>query len=412
MFESDGCVQRWLRGLAESTGKNRLRVLKTFFDFVKVSPSEAVVFQREHPNDYKFVEVVYDWLDARSLRINTIKTQLGCVRGFFLANRAPMPKDRHRFHSEREPVVGELSVEEFKKILTGCNLTYRSAFLVQFQSGSGVKELAYINEFHAEHVWNEVRKGARTIRLTMPGRKQNRNVRPYYTFIGSDAVEALKQLFHSKGWKRDDVLFRTEYGKPVSASSLQSYFKVRAFKLGILKAYTPKCPDCGEETVKKHHRKEGRKWLYYLCTACQSEHLPAEFEHERKEWTHVRYRLRTHELRDLFRTEFHRAQTYNGADPDAAEFFMGHGIDSLMYDKIMRDKSYGLQQYRKAMSFLNILSEDPRKVDRTEIDSKLESQKAREEALSSRIVELERKMAVLDDPLVLEAIRDARKKKE
>ena len=119
MFESDGCVQRWLRGLAESTGENRLRVLKSFFDFAGVSPSEAVVFQREHPDDYKLVEVVYDWLDSRSLRINTIKTQLGCVRGFFLANRAAMPKDKHRFHSKREPVVGELSVEEFKKILTG-----------------------------------------------------------------------------------------------------------------------------------------------------------------------------------------------------------------------------------------------------------------------------------------------------
>jgi len=243
----------------------------------------------------------------------------------------------------------------------------------------------------------------------MPGRKQNRNVRPYYTFIGSDAVEALKQLFHSKGWNRDDVLFRTEYGKPVSATSLQSYFKVRAFKLGIVKAYTPKCLDCGGETVKRHHRKKGEKRLYYLCTACQSEHLPSEFKGEREEWSHICYKLRTHELRDLFRTEFHRAQTYNGADPDAAEFFMGHMTDPLMYDKIMRDKSYGLQQYRRAMPFLNVLSEEPRKIDRVELDERDKRRDAQIDALSRELASVKR---VLDDPLLLEAIRDLRKRKE
>lgn len=180
-----------------------------------------------------------------------MRTRMGMVRGFFVANRVPLPKDKHRFHADEEPVMGELLVDDFRKILLSCNLTYRAAYLVQFQSGSGVGELLYINEHHAEHVWSQMRKGKQIIRLTMPGRKQSRNLEPYYTFIGIDAVESLKRLGHSQGWKRDDVLFRNEYGSPLTSENVTSYFRRHAIKVGVIKEHTWPCLDCGGETVKQ-----------------------------------------------------------------------------------------------------------------------------------------------------------------
>lgn len=113
MFKDDVCVRRWLDGLAESTGENRLPLLHGFFEFASVGPSEAVEFQRQDPLDYRFVDTVYKWVENRNLAMSTMETRVGCVRGFFLANRAPLPKDKHRFHSSKEPVIGRTFRNEF-----------------------------------------------------------------------------------------------------------------------------------------------------------------------------------------------------------------------------------------------------------------------------------------------------------
>ena len=105
--------------------------------------------------------------------------------------------------------------------------------------------------------------------------------------------------------------------------------------------------------------------------------------------------MRIHEIRDLFRTEFHRAQTYSGADADCAEFFLEHIIDPLKYDKIMRDKKYAMEQYRKALPWLNILSEDPRKIDRTDYEAQREADRAERKSMSDEMVKMKREMAEL-----------------
>jgi len=397
-FEVDGCVRRWLDGLSPRSVRSHLPLLLKFFGFCGVSAVEAVEFQRVNALSYRFVDAVYEWFNGQNLGAGTKRFRASMVRGFFLANRVPLPKDKHRFRSEKAKVVGELTVDEFRKIVVSCNLTYKAAFLIQFQSGSGVGELLYINESLAPHVWDEVRKGQKIIRLVMPGRKQNRNVHPYYSFIGTDAVDALRQLFHSRGWKQDSVLFRTLRDDPVSANSLQTYFRSQAVKLGLIKSETPKCLKCGAETVKQRFRKNGANKTHYLCTSCHCSLPSSEYGISQNMWGGVRYRMRTHELRDLFRTEFHRAQTYNGADSACGEFFMGHSIDKLKYDKIMRDKTYALEQYRRAMPFLNVLSEDPRKVERAEVDSELTFLRKKVSELEmgrQEFRELERKVSLL-----------------
>jgi len=417
MFQEDATVKRYASGLAATTAKTRLPVLKSFLEFVGLEPTEAVEFQRKNPMSYRFVDLAYDWLKGRNLQISSMQTKMGTLRGFFLANRAPLPKDRHRFHSEKAPVVAELTVEEFRKIVVSCNLTYRAAYMVQFQSGSGVGELLYINTELADHIWDEIKKGKQIIRLNLPGRKSNRNVRPYYSFIGSDAVDTLKQLFYSRGWKRDSVLFRSEYGEPLSKDSLQTYFRNRAFKLGLIKRHTFPCLDCGGETVRRQRKVDGVSGVYYLCTVCHVEKPSSEFKVSHRVRGGIRYRMRTHELRDLFRTEWHRAQTYFGVDPDAGEFFMGHMVDPLKYDKIMRDKSYGLEQFRKAVSMLNVLSEDPRKVDRSDVQNQLEASEAKVDVLSKEVAVLRREVELgreakelLTDPEVLAYLKRVKKR--
>jgi len=403
----DVALKRYLDSLSPRSRVNRRNVLDRFFGAVGVSPDEAVAFQRANPSSYKYVDFGYEWLDRSGIMVSTKRSQMGIVRGLFIVNRCPLPMDKHRFRSEVSPVVGDLTVDEFRKIVVASNPVYRPAFLVAFQGGCGVGELCYINTHHADYVFDEVRKNRQIIRLGLPGRKQSRNIYPYYTFIGADAIEALRQLFYSRGWKRDSVLFRNERGEPVSGACYQTYFRSMALKLGLIRRKTPACLDCGGETVRKRSRATGRDLVYYVCVSCQRERPASDYGRNQKDFGSIRYRMKTHEIRDLFRTEFHRAQTYAGVDADCAEFFMGHSIDPLKYDKIMRDRKYALEQYRKALPWLNILSENPRVVDRSEVSDELEAQKAETELLKRELAKLKRDREGLDD--LFELLRDPEK---
>ena len=126
-------LERWLGGLAESTRRGNLPLLQGFLEFSRVDADEAIGWQTAHPGDYRFVDLAYEWIEKNgNLSVSTMETRMGVVRGFFVANRAGLPQDKHRFHSDKEPVVGELSVEEFRRILLSCNKTYRAAFLSYF----------------------------------------------------------------------------------------------------------------------------------------------------------------------------------------------------------------------------------------------------------------------------------------
>ena len=376
-------LKGWLEQLSVNSRRSYKRILLGFFQYVGVSPEEAVAWQRVHSGDYRFVDLTYKWLKQSKLAAGTKRFRTGMIRGYFLFYRVPLPTDKHRFSGDKPRVVGCLTVEELRKILHSCDVKRRAAFLLMFQSGSGVGELIYINHAHARLVFNAVRKEQRIIRLEMPGRKQAKNIRPYYTFIGGDAVDALAAFFHSRGWRRDAVLFRSDSGRVLSKSAVQNYFKSHAFMTGVNTRVTPSCPGCGSETVRRHKR-HGK--VFYTCISCGVARHVSEMGFGASQRSGVRYGAHPHELRDLFRTEWHRS----GADPSVGEHLLGHKIDGLGYDKIMRDHAYARAEYCKALPFLNILSEDPRVVPRGEVDGRLG-------VLENRLREMDLKYAKLSE---------------
>ena len=260
-----------------------------------------------------------------------------------------------------------------------------------------VGEFFYINTHHARKIFDAVRKHEDLIRLPMPGRKHQKNKKPYYTFIGGDAIDCLRTYFRSQGWIRDSVLFRNAHGHPMKRHNLQNYLKRKAFETGLIKRKTPNCLKCGRETVRKvfspYDSGVRQTQICYVCVNCQKKNFTKEYDRDSSDFGGIRYRIRWHELRDLFKTEMHRASVYAGVDRGVADFFMGHEIDPLKYDKIMRDRKFAEEQYRKALPFLNILSEDPRKVDRVDVETQLKASRAESRATAERLVELERELA-------------------
>ncbi|MEM4727206.1 MAG: hypothetical protein QXD04_03000, partial [Candidatus Bathyarchaeia archaeon] len=83
----------------------------------------------------------------------------------------------------------------------------------------------------------------------------------------------------------------------------------------------------------------------------------------------ARYGKNLHELRDLFKTRWR----LSGCDTEVAEFFLGHEIDRLGYDKSPWEyPEWYEQQYRRAEPWLNILSEDPERVPVYELEAQKE----------------------------------------
>lgn len=399
----DECVIRWLSGLAESTQKRWFPLLTDFLDSCGLSAREAVEFQRGNPYDYRFVDCAYKWIESvGELSVGSKKLRLSVVRSFFLANRVALPYDRHRFHSNRAPVVcGFESVEDLRKLLLSCNVTYRAAFMTAFQSGSGIGELLYISRIHNQFIRDEVRKGSRIIRVDMPGRKHSFARLPYYTFIGSDAVACLKVMFESQGYREKSALFVNQYDKPLSVGSLQWYFTFHAVKTNLIKPVTMSCSKCGDATRRvRSHKVRADRRVAYICKSCGHTELS---QFSPKEKGGIRYRVKMHELRDLFKTECHRSlQSGNNFDLSCSEFWMGHSVDRLGYDKLMNDWKYGLNEYRKVHKFLNILSENPRVIDVCELDGL-----RREMAVMKRKVETFDKLAwLLKDPARMEKFRE------
>ena len=119
----------------------------------------------------------------------------------------------------------------------------------------------------------------------------------------------------------------------------------------------------------------------YMCKTCGAEAYSSPVMRIPE---NTRYGVSSHELRDLFRTEWQRSD----ASPVVAEFCMGHDIDKNDYNKIMeRHPEWAEEQRMRAEPFLNIVSENPRMV---------ALEKVRElEAKTDRIAEQDREIEEL-----------------
>ncbi|MCD6263170.1 hypothetical protein J7L60_02005 [Candidatus Bathyarchaeota archaeon] len=424
-------VQRWLDRIAPRTRETYLSHIYRYFQWLREnggefrdkSPEELIDLQAEAlgRRRYDQLELLQRWILSLDLRVGTKRAMYSAVRSFYAHNRAPLPRDpSFRIRSETPPVEGRLDVEGLRKIVLASNTAYQAVFLIMFQGAMGCSEFEYFNL----NSWPEVKpqlEDEKPIRISLPGRKHGGSYehRPYYTFIGRDAREALKRYLESeRGVIREgEPIFINKKGAPIQSENIRKYFSRKAMEVGVIRRFTPRCPECGDETIRSRRRvgprEEGVKGprktkIVYICRGCGAMFLPgdprlSEFREESKK---VRYGVNPHEMRDLFRSEWETSP----AKGIVAEFLMGHDVDPNNYNKFFRDEEYVRRQYMTAEPYLNILSEDPRKVSRYEVIEirreldrlREENQRLREE-LESQNAFIGEFMKALEQPHVRES---------
>jgi len=344
-YVAHGALKRWLKWLGSQE-----------VPFSEMSPDELVEHQKRATGDdaYALLNLLQTYVSSRDgWTVNYKKGTMSGVRSFFLHNRAPMPQDpSYMYRSVKPPAIGRLGVADFKLLLASCNRMYRAIFLSMFQGSMGISELVFWSNYGWERTRSQLDSGVNPLRVDLPGRKKVRNIRPYYTFIGRDAVKALKDYLKVRAG--GDIIFVTQSGTPVNEWALRMYWYRHMAELGLV---TPK------NTSGMGTEKHG-----------------------------IRYGMNPHELRDLFRTRWQKS----GRAPEAAEFFMGHTVDPLGYNKAMNDESYARFEYMQAERWLNVLSEEPDKLSRDQVFQ--QEQELRRE-MEEQMEEKERRIRAMEKTL-------------
>ena len=358
MFEKDYCY--WQFAEDQDSEPTIAAILRQFFtwideggemmnengdmiDFRGYTPLALVQWCKKNPGRFEVTDLISKWLNANKyLRKGTMRTYRSRVVNFFEYNRVQLPKDKKfKIRSNTPAVVGTLTFEEVRMMLIKCNLLYRAVFLAMLMGGMGEAEVIYWSNNGWHETMNQIYSGARHIRVQLPGRKKGKNDKPFYTWLGYDAVTALKKYLEKRGMVPGPI-FITQFDTGISRSTVYAYWLRKLYGLGLV-----------------NKPKENRHGAF-------------------------RTGKNPHEIRDVFRTRWEKSP----AKAVVAEFMMGHydQVDPNEYNKAYRDADWTLQEYIQAEPWLNAITQDPTKMAAVEVDKyKLETQSVLHEMTQAMI---------------------------
>ncbi|GAH41878.1 unnamed protein product, partial [marine sediment metagenome] len=91
-----------------------------------------------------------------------------------------------------KPVMGTLTAEEIKHAVLTCRPAFAAAYLSMYQGAMDQEMFVHWNTHGYESLMEQLKENPDMVKIDLPGRKAHRNVKPYYTFIGSDAIQAIR----------------------------------------------------------------------------------------------------------------------------------------------------------------------------------------------------------------------------
>ena len=282
--------------------------------FKELSPDQLIAYQKEH-KDYEILDVIQSYITQLETRTSSKKTIYSVLRSFFVHNRCELPRDPHfKIRSEVGPVTGDLPPTQVKKLLDSSNTTYRAIFLSMFQGALDLSGFEYWNLKGWSELKEQLDRDESIVKISLPGRKKRRNETSFYTLIGPDAVTWIRHYLEEDTRPRDgSAIFYNKDGDPIRKNAIRLY------------------------------------WLRHL----DSEKLITRGVGGGVDGRGARYGKNLHELRDTFRSQWAKTQ----ASSEVAEFLMGHDVDPLGYNKAMKDVDWVREEYKGALSMLQIWSQ-------------------------------------------------------
>ena len=337
-------VKKWLSGLSESSQETYLSYFNRFMKWLSVeggpfkdyTPDMLIEYQQNADNGsrYDMVDLAQRYVTEGKGRVQTKNNRYANIKSFFMHNRCELPRDpNYRVRSENPPIQGTLTPEEIKKVILSCNPAYQAAYMVMFQGALDQEMFKHWNTNGYDDLVKQLRDNPEIIKVNLPGRKKNRNEKPYYSFIGRDGIDTVKNWLQHRP-ENAKAIITNQFGDPLESSALKTYWIRHLRKMGLV------------------DNDKGRQYV-------------------------DRTGKGLHEMRDVRRSLW----TKSPASSVVCEYTMGHSIDALNYDKSFRDVEFYQGEYMKALPFLNLLSSGAAfgRVEVTELDRvKRENRELRE----------------------------------
>jgi hypothetical protein len=313
-------VDVWVNSAAEKARPGRKSVILIFEKWLKSkgfpSLEDAVKFQEQAQgrDRYRIVDLAVEHVKEWGGTYKTMSQRYTTIRSFFMRSRAELPKVSINFVPTRDATVGALNLETFNIFLRDSDLRDQAIYLSLFQGLMDQHRFFLYFNPKGQDLGEHIKKNGidKSYRVNvLRGRKGN--PKPYNTWIGRDALEAWKIYFDKeRGWpKEGEGAALDRDGKPLSQNAFFLVHIRRLHRLGFLKENGNKATRSG---------------------------------------------VGLHEIRDLARSTLEKAKK-DDFNTTSAEFWMGHTIDPLGYNKLWQvEPEYNLAQYNIAVRYLNILS--------------------------------------------------------
>jgi hypothetical protein len=181
-----------------------MKWLHTQPDWETVTDRDLLVRQLESDDGYLALDLLQKYVSGLVLRKSSKRKAYSVVRSFFLHNRCALPPDpSFRVRGDKPSVQGKLTSADILDLVHGADLRYSSMTLLKWQTFLDNERLIYANIHCSEQIVNQIKKGIHPVCLDLPRRKSNENNSEgnFCTYIGADAVSALKEYFEKvRGW--------------------------------------------------------------------------------------------------------------------------------------------------------------------------------------------------------------------
>jgi hypothetical protein len=310
--------------------------------------------QAERP--YKHLEIVKKYLKGKGTSPSDRKIALSSIRAFYRAHKRPLQElDSTEWEDVFEPTAVDLerkreltrplTTAEVAMLVRAAKMPYKAVFLVMFQGGM---DAAALEQFSGS-LWHDQgnfdvkdldrlgpTKIGGLIRTKTMSRQTARggDIDVYYTFLSEDGKRYLKQWLE----ERREMLQR-------AGLTDSPYLFLNWRRGGRQKFHSDLAPVSGNTIGKTVTELIKRLGLVH----------PPE---KAKRSSRVRYYFHGHELRDCFKSQCSPL----GVSEIASEFFMGHNIDRLGYNKSpYSDEGFNFfrGEYKKVTQSLDIISYPP-----------------------------------------------------
>lgn len=317
--------------------------LKGYLEWTGKNPEDLIQWARTTSDPYVVLDSIQDYVLKRrtGLRFKTRVNAYAALRSYLIHNRILLPKDpSFKIRGEAPPVERKITIDNLREIIGLAAQPYRSMILVKWMAILDNEGLIYFSTNYAEKVVNAIRNNETSMRIDIPGRKSSKNRRSFYTFIGRDALQSLREYFErGRGYP--------EKGEPIWV--------------------------CGNPPRPVKPFAFSHAWLRLLRKA---KLIPRKLG-----GSTTRYGYNAHNTRDL---AISLLNTVPGINPLTINFLAGHEIDELGYNEFYSVKpDYVRDQYMIGEPYLNIMS-NPKTEDVKSIARENQELRERIQRLESR----------------------------